>query len=502
MRIHRENTNDATRVALVTVLGIAVIAILYTFAGGINGNDFWWHIKVGEWIVENREIPASDIFSWYGVANQIPWTAHEWLADVILYILHLFFGEKGIYFLSLSSALAMAALLWNASKKYIEKNILIGGLYFVLFAVTTSIFFYGRPHIFSFFLLYWQLSILFSFWSNPNSKSIYLVPLITCLWSNVHGGSASLSYLLCFVFFVISLLKIQIGIVEPGNHDRKAKTKLLLVSIGALLAVLINPNGLNVLLYPYKNFGDNLQMTLISEWRAPDAKNIGDLLLFIFPVALLLLGFITEGKKIRLIDLAITLVFVLLFFRSVRFIMLWYIAAAFFALPYVPVCKIKPVSNHEKKVLLGACAVLLVIGLGASTNELLRTAKEDHWVSATMSDEAIDAIKADAPERIFNDYNLGEALIYHEIPVFFDARADLYAYDNIMADGVSLMFLEQANSDATVKYVDVDSLLQKYCFDSIVILKVRPLYSYLMSHTDQFEIVFEDDTLGYFRIVG
>ena len=37
---------------------IVIVALLWCYKDGINGNDFWWHIKIGEWIMENGKIPT------------------------------------------------------------------------------------------------------------------------------------------------------------------------------------------------------------------------------------------------------------------------------------------------------------------------------------------------------------------------------------------------------------------------------------------------------------
>ena len=134
------------------ILFFAVISItLVCFSNGISGNDFWWHIKVGEWIIDNKRIPTTDIFSWYGIANKIPWTAHEWLSDVIYYCIYNISGAIGIYTISVVLALIMEWLLYIKSKDFFERNVLISGLFFSLYAVVTSVFFYGRPHMISFF---------------------------------------------------------------------------------------------------------------------------------------------------------------------------------------------------------------------------------------------------------------------------------------------------------------------------------------------------------------
>lgn len=102
----------------------------------------------------------------------------------------------------------------------------------------------------------------------------------------------------------------------------------------------------------------------------------------------------------------------------------------------------------------------------------------------------------------YNDYNLGESLIYNDILVFYDSRADLYAQEDIMADGVSLMYLEPVSTLSDGAYLDVDKVIDKYQFDTIVLLKGRSLYSYIVSHPGKFKLVYEDDKIGYFRILG
>ena len=71
-----------------------------------------------------------------------------------------------------------------------------------------------------------------------------------------------------------------------------------------------------------------------------------------------------------------------------------------------------------------------------------------------------------------------------------------------MADGVSLMYLEQMNKSAETAYVDVEELIKKYDFDAVAILKVRPLYSYIVSHSERFKLLYEDSGMAYYRITG
>lgn len=480
---------------------IPIVVIICCFSSGISGNDFWWHIKVGEYIIETGEVPSTDIFSWYGMELGIDWTAHEWLSDVIYFLIFNTFGQLGMFVFSVGSAIALYFCLWMSAKRYITNNFLFSGLFLALFGVLSSMFFYGRPHVFSYFLLFFELKILYDFVDNQESKKIYTIPLIAILWSNLHGGSSNLTYILCLIFIFCGLCNFSVGRIEAKRLKNCSIIKLIVVTALSVIGIMINPIGLKVIAYPYINLSDNLSMTLISEWASPDAKIIGNLILYFLPIIVMTIGIISEKTSIRLLDIALMLAFLFLFFRSARFIMLWYIVAVFYAFRYMPQIKVKKIKKSSENIALGGLFFLLLVFMVFGVYKTSETYNEGKLISTVVDDTAIEAIKQDAPARIFNDYNLGEALIYNDINVFFDARADLFVQENIMADGVSLMFLEQANKEAGTKYVDVDGLLKKYNFDAVAILKVRALYSYILSHPERFSLVYEDSTMAYYRIV-
>jgi hypothetical protein len=50
------------------------IAILRQFVQPIFDPDFWWHLRTGEWIVDNRALPAHDLYT-YTIQNHV-WITH------------------------------------------------------------------------------------------------------------------------------------------------------------------------------------------------------------------------------------------------------------------------------------------------------------------------------------------------------------------------------------------------------------------------------------------
>ena len=492
---HPEQTQ---RLGVWLVVAFICSVLIFCFKDGISGNDFWWHVKVGEYICQTRTVPTQDIFSWIGTEYGIQWTAHEWLADVVFYCVYAALGEAGIYLLSVLMAGGLLAWMMVEFRQYFSRNLLICGLYFSLLAVVFSLFFYGRPHVFSYFFLFIELKLLFRFADNPSSKGIYWIPVLTVLWSNLHGGSSNLSYLLCLVFLACGLCAFSWERLESARYSRGQALKLGLVTLTTAGAVFVNPVGWRVFLYPYQSFGDALSMRMISEWQPPDAKSIGNLLLYFLPIALMTILVMTSHKPIRLVDLAVMGVFLLLFFRSARFIILWYIATPFYAFSYVPHSPLKPITKIVEKIVVVAaiCALVGITCYGGIRTVITAGEKP---ISVVLEDDMIAVIREDAPQRLFNDYNAGESLIFNDIPVFFDARADLYAQEHIMEDGISLMFLEQTRTDSELGSFRADTLIQQYDFDGFLILKSRPLYVYLAERSDEYECIYQDDIAAYFK---
>lgn len=289
------------------------------------------------------------------------------------------------------------------------------------------------------------------------------------------------------------------GRLEAVKLERKQLLKLAIVTTLTILSIFINPIGFKVFIYPYVSFADNISMSVINEWHSPDAKEIGNLILYFLPILVMSVGLITEKKKIRLIDLLIMILFLFLFFRSARFIILWYIAATFYAFRYIPTSKLKTIRKKSEIVAITMSIIIFLVPIGISAKDAIKAYKNDSIITEVMTEEEISIVTLDNPSRLFNDYNLGEALIFNNIPVFFDARADLYTQENIMADGISLMFLEQANKEEKQRYVDVEVLIDKYNFDAFLIIKTRPLYSYLTSNPDKYRCVFQNENIGYFK---
>ena len=491
---------DRLKTALFALLPFALL--LSFFSGGIPGNDFWWHVKAGEYICTHHAVPTTDVFSWWGTANGIPWTAHEWLSEVIYYALYALTGELGVFLFCLAAAAALTYLLYRMNRRDAGRCPLLTALFFSFFAVMTASYCFGRPHLFSYFLLLLELKLLFDFAADPSRKRIFFLPLLSVLWSNLHGGSSNLSYLLPLLFLLVGCCRFELGRLHADRLDKKARLTLAALTLLCVAAVFVNPIGVRVFLYPYQSLADGVSMTVISEWASPDPKVTVQLLQFFLPMALFsAFLFFDKEKPLRFIDLAVWACFLFLFLRSTRFSMLWYIAAPFCLFRYLPQTEDSPVDTRfGKSVYAAGCALLVLVSAGAIARTAA-TAKNDRLISVVLSDEAIEAVKADAPERLFNFYNYGEALIFHDIPTFYDARADLFSPCGVLGDGWDFNNVRGDHWTGDGEF-SVEALIEKYGFDAVLTSRSSSLAVYMASHPERFTLLYEDDDTVYCRIVG
>src|SRR5439155_1208757 len=65
--------------------------------------DWWWHLRTGQLIWEQRAIPTADPYSFTNAGR--PWVVHEWLFEVLTYL-----GYRAIGYSGLSLALGLVLL--------------------------------------------------------------------------------------------------------------------------------------------------------------------------------------------------------------------------------------------------------------------------------------------------------------------------------------------------------------------------------------------------------
>ncbi|MBN2389065.1 MAG: hypothetical protein JXB85_18760 [Anaerolineales bacterium] len=449
--------------------------------------DFWWHLRTGQWIAENQSTPRSDPFSYTNFGKE--WVAHEWLSELVIYGLHQM-GGFGLLIVIFALIITVAfGLVYLRS----EGQPYVAGFALLLGALATAPTWGVRPQIFSFLLSSLFLLLLDRFDETGKHSPLIPLPFLMLLWVNLHAGFA-LGIGLIGVYGASELVHLVKALVARSRPDQvQAFRRGLALGIVILLsglAVLINPNGTRMFIYPFETLHSPSMQQFIQEWFSPDFH-----LPEWQPLAWLLVILIAAGllgrQPVRIPHLLLTLIFAYATLRSMRHVPL-------FALAAIPLLAgqaagvLRPGPRVRKAALLPGWAgplllAFLLLAVGFQATAVLQ--EQPTSESEAYPVAAVDWIITHQPEgNIYNTYGWGGYLIWRLYPdylVYIDGRADLYGdefiYDyleiyraepgwqaRLEASGVTLALLEPtsplanamlASSEWQVVYANDDSVL-------------------------------------------
>lgn len=417
---------DTRRLMLLVLL----LCIFFMASREVTDPDFWWHLRTGQHILEAKSIPRQDIFS-YTLPNQ-PWITHEWLTEIILYLIYSVSGQEGLILTFAAVITGAFALLYLQcpGRPYLAAFVII------LAAITSAVTWGVRPQMFSLFLSSAFLYILHSY-KRGRKKIIWLLPPLMVLWANLHG-----SFFLGLVFPSVHIVGATIANLYSGSDEQSLAwsdvRRLLIVTLITGLAPLANPNGIRLLLYPFGTLGSPAMQAYIMEWFSPDFHQIQ-----FQPLALFILLIVVALGLSRRAPSATGFLFLVGFgyasLRSARHI-------PFFALTASPVLAAQLLHVWQRSkwsrrftptrrqsgttyLILNWLLLSLVI-LGGAIKVGLTLSGNTAAQKDAFPVEAVDFIEDQhITGNMYNLYHWGGYLawrLYPDQKVFIDGRADVY----------------------------------------------------------------------------
>lgn len=456
---------------------LLIVSLIITFSIFLGicvfkDSDYFWHIKAGEYMFKNGPI-TKDVFSWELKGKY--WSSHEWLFEILIYLLKIIFGNYNILVYSITSLIIVSGIIFINNKEKYEKNILFTVIW-IMFSGLFMPFMQGRPHFISFILFTLCLYFINSLINNENSKNIFFIPFITILWANFHGGSSNLGYILCFIYLIIGLFNFDCDKMFAKRLSKKQLLKLLGVGLVSIICTGINIHGFKMTIYPYHNLLDSTMLENIAEWAPTSISNMTHLPFFILGIIILFV-FLLSNKKINFLHFALFGVGLVLGLKAIRFWPYLYIISSFFIFDYIGNLKF-----NNLKYIICFLDIIFILVFILNFNNISKVLNKNNLY---LSDEMINVIKDVKPKRLFNSYNVGGELIYNDIPVFIDGRADLYSYHGILNSYIAI--------DNT--YLDYKASIKMYDFDYYLVSSGY-IRNYL-NDNDSFELVYFDSKTDY-----
>lgn len=436
--------------------------------------DYLWHYKAGEYMMQHGLLKR-DVFSWFMSGKY--WMSHEWLFEIVIYGLKVLFGNYHvIVYCFITISLLLFILLFTNKRNYL-KNIPFTLVWYLLFFVLMIVYVQARPHMISFSLLAITIYVLYDLYKNEDSKKIYFLPLVTIIWANVHGGSSNLPYLFCLLFIVGGLFSFKKKKIEAKRMSKKQILKYFLVMLICMGAVCINLHGFKMFTYPYLNMLDSTMISNISEWRSTSLNELYHYIYFGILIIIIMTMLFSE-EKIEFMDFLLLGVVSYLGLKSIRFWFYTYIVMSYVIFNYVR--ERKPDEGTFSCLLIFAFMFILAFCVNLKSIFNIK-------YKIVLNKEIINTIKREKPKRLFNMYDYGGELIYNDIKVFIDGRADLYSKYNYK-DYLNISMLKK----------DYVKLIEKYDFDYFLVAKEYPIRTYL-KYSDNYEKVFSNKDMELYK---
>jgi hypothetical protein len=471
----------AVRLFALTALIVGVGAECFSTKLSVLDLDVWWHLCVGQWIVEHRAFPHSGIFSWTAASR--PWMAYSWGYEVLLSRAYAWSGFMGMALFGTALTIAVAiGLFWMLHR--------LSGRFWIawiLSGVVYSAFLFNimpRPVFFTMLLFTIELTLILDAQRSGRVRLLYWLPLLFFFWGNLHiqfiYGVFALG-----LFAGINLLQ-RLAISWNVYPNGLLRSELPVTPVFAVLAccflgTCLGPYSFQLYKVVSGYSSSKFIYATLTELQALSFAGVSH-----FVELLLAAGaFFTLGwrKKLDPFKLALLVTASIFAFRTTRDA--WFlciISAAIIAdCPTEESGRDEPIRLREGAGVAVAALVLLLL---VARNTDFNSRGLDHAISGQFPVDAVNYLRRNpVGGPLYNNFNWGGFLIFYapQYPVAIDGRTDLY--------GDELDALFYASENANPSYSKDPYLDQA----GVVILEnARPLARVLLAD-HRFRVIYRDD---------
>ena len=481
------------KVLFIVLAIISFIIVIFSSLTKQFQNDTFYSIKIGQYILSNG-IDMLDHYSWI---SNLPYTYPHWLFDVIVGITYNLFSFNGLYILTFILYMLVGVSIYFCLSKLYNNKILA---YFLMIISIVIIRHFAtlRAQIITYSLIIWFYYYLVKLINTNNKKYIILMIIDSVLIANLHSAIwpfILILFLPYIVEYIIYKLKNKIKILNKLNVKyNNINIKLLILTfILILLSGLIVPNKLTAYTY------------LINTMRGVSQQYIGEhqpIVLFphkLLIIYILFLIIVIKNKKLYLSDIFLLLGLSIMMLSSNRHASLFIILSIFLFNKYLDKDFIKTLENKLFNfftnyigmtcVFVFVWYILLYINIGKIKEPYISNNSFYPIYATKYIKDNLDYKNI----RLYNSYNVGSYLLYNDIKVMFDSRADLYTKEF----NKKYEYLEEfMNIDKNYK-----DIFRKYNITHALVYKDSKLDIYL-SYNKQYKEIYDDLEYVLYEYVG
>ena len=455
------------------LVSILVAKVFWTCRDRIADPDMWWHLKNAQYLLNTGHFPSVDHYSFTAAGS--PWLNHEWLSELFYYWTYQAFGLHGIFLLFTAVLVVIMVTLFHlalrdSGEPFAAGIATIGG------GLMAMVGFSPRTQLFGWLCFLGIYAILLRLRAGRRAP-LWLIPILFCLWINVHGSWA-LGLAVYGIVLGCGLVHRDIGRLAAAPWSRSDRRRLLLTGAASVAALTITPFGYRLLAYPFDMaFRQNVNVANVGEWTSVDFNDPRGHQILVILAVIVFMAF--AGRRRWRLDEAVLTAFVLFCGLShIRFLLF-----AGIVLPPLLAGQFGRISSydprHERRAIntLFVAAAVAFVFFGFPGNRML-----DEQIAAFFPVDSIAYLQTHPqPGRLFNSYEMGGYLEWHlpGVPVFIDSRTDIFEYKGVLQDYLSITGVRQSQE-----------LLDHYGVKTVLYSKDTPLV-YVLTSNGHWQQVYE-----------
>jgi len=515
-------------------------------------NDTFYTIKLGELILENG-IDMKEHFAWH---EGLPYTYPHWLYDVGMYLVFQLGGFYGLYVSSIVLGVILGIVIYLTNTK-ITKNSVIPFFTTILILYIGKDFITARAQLITFILFVLTIYCIERFLETKKKRFVGGLLLIPIVIANIHAAVFPFYFILYLPYIaeyiiakilkkgdLLTKLFLKMDEIELKGLEKKETLNEKQLKKLELLKIRIEKNKIRlaekeaikkepykVVIIENKNtaflivimilaaftglltpIGDTPYTYLINTMQGTTTQNISEHLpivlyssKYIFGYIIIAIFLVTFTKvKIKLSDLFLLGGLMLLTIMSRRqSSMLLFVGILIIN---KIICELIEIYDRDgvKEILkyftsiIGRiiCYSIFVVFMVLSLYKIKNVevvSKKSYPVEATeyiKENLNIEEIK------LFNEYNFGSYILYKDVPVFIDSRADVY--DPAFNDWEDDIFRDFIN--ITSLNVEYEEKFEHYQITHILIYKNSTLSKILKLDKNYSELYSDDNFIIYERL--
>ena len=476
------------------LLCLTSVLIIWARSELINA-DTAWHITLGEWILKNKTVPTTDIFSQSTVidGNTSTFLSHQWLTDIIFSVIHKI-GKMNLLYIVMVVTIFLGHLMVIKHNK--ENSRLTAAIILLLYSIIGfhKELWITPDTIAAIYMLGINLFIVNWIKSSDRDlkfiKTLIINSIATVILGNIHGGMLSAN-------LIVQAITICSYIIFIKDNSTKIRIKQAIILIASTFVCgLINPHGIKI--YGYGFMNSSTAAEYLADWETYRFDSSIQIVVVGLMVLLAIIGIVIQYQKeqdkskIR-IDIMLFCMYAAMLFRYQRTLNIFTLAFALYLSKYVylsfkeiiSTIKFKRFDLVKKISTILAIIIALVVDLSILTNKPVENKTIQECAYDYISLEMVDYIKTDNGQiKIFNTIECGGYLICLGIAPYIDGRTDPYLSEYGNQD----LFTKSIKAVHSIEYLE--GLTREEGINCLILRK-NAISSQIIYASDKWEVKYE-----------